>query len=176
MRALQNELQDRIVDLPGIKLPNFAGGAVGYLSYDCIQHFEPATAAPWLKDSIQIPDAMFMIYDTVVVFDHFRSTTTVVTHIRLPVSASNDIRPAYEEACALLQSVLETIHQAETALPPQAPASHDSTSSSGSQYSSNVGRNGYEAFISKLKRHINNGDIVQAVPSQRLSRTTTVHL
>lgn len=34
LRALQNELQDRIVDIPGIKLPNLAGGAVGYLSYD----------------------------------------------------------------------------------------------------------------------------------------------
>ena len=175
LRALQNELQDRVVGVPGIKLPNLAGGAVGYLSYDCIQQFEPTTAAPWLKDNVQIPDAMFMIYDTVVAFDHFQSTITVVTHIRLPDSTSTDIRPAYEEACALLRSVLATIHQAETALPPQAPASEDPASSSGNQYSSNVGRSGYEAFITKLKRYIIKGDIVQAVPSQRLSRNTTVH-
>jgi anthranilate synthase component I len=116
-----------------------------------------------------------MIYDTVVVFDHFRSTTTVVTHIKLPDSTSNDIRSAYEEACTFLRSVLATIHQAETELPPQAPACQDSTSSSENQYSSNVGRSGYEAFITKLKRHISKGDIIQAVPSQRLSRNTTVH-
>jgi len=118
---------------------------------------------------------MFMIYDTVVAFDHFQSTITVVTHIRLPDSTSIDIRPAYEEACALLRLVLATIHQVETALPPQAPVSEDSTSSSRNQYSSNVGRSGYEAFITKLKRYIIKGDIVQAVPSQRLSRNTTVH-
>jgi anthranilate synthase component 1 len=40
---------------------------------------------------------------------------------------------------------------------------------------SNVGKAGYEGFVSKLKEHIVAGDIIQAVPSQRLSKRSTLH-
>jgi anthranilate synthase component 1 len=41
---------------------------------------------------------------------------------------------------------------------------------------SNVGKKGYEGFVTKLRdEHIVNGDIIQAVPSQRLSRKTQLH-
>lgn len=162
------------MDIPERKLPILSGGAVGYLSFDCIQHFEPATATEGLNDNLQIPEALFMIYDTVVAFDHFHSTVTVTTHMKLPDSASGDIEPAYREAWELIRSVLEAIQQPETPLPPPPPA-HVEGSNSEAQYSSNVGRSGYEAFVTKLKQHIIRKDIVQAVPSQRLSRSTSVH-
>src|SRR5207247_2143327 len=73
LRALQSELAEPTVDIPGMNLPNLIGGAVGYLSYDCIEKFEPITSAPWLKDNLQIPEAMFMMFDTIVAFDHFKS-------------------------------------------------------------------------------------------------------
>lgn len=63
---------------------------------------------------LQVPDALFMIYDTVVVFDHFRSILTIVTHVELPRSPSEDIEPAYQQACALLQSILATIQRNDT--------------------------------------------------------------
>ena len=34
----------------------FTGGAIGYLSYDCIRFFEPKTAKEHLKDTLEIPD------------------------------------------------------------------------------------------------------------------------
>jgi anthranilate synthase component 1 len=40
---------------------------------------------------------------------------------------------------------------------------------------SNVGKEGYEGFVTTLKRHIVAGDIIQAVPSQRLARPTSLH-
>lgn len=171
MKALQSELQDRVADIPGLTLPVLSGGAVGYLSFDCIRYFEPATATQELKDNLHIPDALFMIYNTIVVFDHFKSTITIVTHMKLPESASDDIEPAYKEACDVLRSVMATIHQSETPLPPQTKPDTPAEA----QYSSNVGRSGYETFVTKLKENIMAGDIIQAVPSQRLSRTTSVH-
>ena len=78
LRALQEELRDRVLDIPGLKLPDLHGGAVGYLSFDCIRYFEPATAVQELKDNLHIPEALFMIFDTIVVFDHFHSTVTLV--------------------------------------------------------------------------------------------------
>ncbi len=156
-------------------MPNLIGGAVGYLSYDCIQKFEPVTSAPWLKDNLQIPEAMFMIFDTVVTFDHFKSAIILVTHIKVPESPAEDIEAAYTEACELLRSILETIQRTEIPLPAEQPVTQDSTLTSDTQYSANVGRKGYESFVTSLKEHIVKGDIVQAVPSQRLSRNITVH-
>lgn len=113
-----------------------------------------------------------MLFDTVVALDHFRSTLTIVTHMKVPESSSDDIQSAYDEACETLKSTLELIHQPETPLPAQTVASQ---SSSELQYSSNVGRCGYERFVTELKKYIVKGDIIQAVPSQRFSRSTQLH-
>jgi anthranilate synthase component 1 len=173
LKLLEAELsQYRVVSLPSSKLPPLNGGAVGFLTYDAIRWFEPKTALRPLKDNIKIPEALFMIYDTLVALDHFYSTLTLITHVRLPASASDDIRPAYESACATLRSVLATIQQEATPLPVQAAAKPGEGEA---EYASNVGRRGYEAFVTDLRNHIIAGDIVQAVPSQRFARRTGVH-
>jgi anthranilate synthase component 1 len=45
----------------------------------------------------------------------------------------------------------------------------------GNEAVSNVGKAGYEQFVTTLKKHIVAGDIIQAVPSQRLARPTSLH-
>ncbi|KAK5662232.1 hypothetical protein OQA88_8137 [Cercophora sp. LCS_1] len=171
LQALQAQLSnDRVVSIPSLRLPKLTGGAVGYISYDCIKYFEPKTARA-LKDNLHIPEALFMIFDTIVAFDHFFSTFTIVTHMRLPEDVGADFQAAYEEACATIRSTLDLIQQPETPLPPTNPGKPISEQ----QYSSNVGRHGYEGFVTSLKRHIVKGDIIQAVPSQRFSRSTSIH-
>ncbi|EAQ84512.1 conserved hypothetical protein [Chaetomium globosum CBS 148.51] len=65
LRALETELgQDRVINIPSLKLPSLTGGAVGYVSYDCIKYFEPKTARA-LKDNLQISEALFMLYDII---------------------------------------------------------------------------------------------------------------
>lgn len=170
LRALEATLsEDRVVNVPSLKLPKLTGGAVGYLSYDCIKYFEPKTERA-LKDNLHIPEALFMIFDTIVAFDHFFSTFTIVTHMRLPEDAA-DFQAPYDAACATIRSTLDLIMQPETPLPPRNP----SKPASEQQYASNVGRHGYETFVTELKKHIVKGDIIQAVPSQRFSRSTSLH-
>ncbi|SPQ26496.1 fa3f074e-b493-40ec-b301-4af4686e7b4b [Thermothielavioides terrestris] len=171
LRALEAQLgQDRVVSVPSLRLPSLTGGAVGYISYDCIKYFEPRTARP-LKDNLHIPEALFMIFDTIVAFDHFFQALTIVTHMRLPQIPADDFQAAYEQACATIRSTLELIQQPEIPLPPKKPAKPASSQ----EYSSNVGRHGYESFVTSLKSHIIKGDIIQAVPSQRFSRGTSLH-
>ncbi|KAK4442399.1 anthranilate synthase [Podospora aff. communis PSN243] len=171
LRALEAQLsEDRVVNIPSLRLPKLTGGAVGYISYDCIKYFEPKTARP-LKDNLHIPEALFMIFDTIVAFDHFFTTFTIVTHMRLPEDPAADFQTPYDEACATIRSTLELILQPETPLPPKNPSKPISEQ----QYSSNVGRHGYEGFVTDLKKHIVKGDIIQAVPSQRFSRSTSLH-
>ena len=50
-------------------LPVFYGGAVGYLSYDAVRYFEPTINEP-IEDDLGLPDMVFMITNTVVIFDH----------------------------------------------------------------------------------------------------------
>ncbi|KAK4139773.1 ADC synthase [Dichotomopilus funicola] len=170
LRALETQLgQDRVISVPSLKLPILTGGAVGYISYDCIKYFEPKTARP-LDDNLHIPEALFMLFDTIVTFDHFFQALTLVTHMRLPEDPA-DFQSAYDEACANLRATLATIQQPETPLPPK----QEADPSTSQQYASNVGRHGYESFVTNLKSHIVKGDIIQAVPSQRFSRGTSLH-
>ncbi|KAL5400298.1 hypothetical protein PMIN03_012489 [Paraphaeosphaeria minitans] len=45
----------------------------------------------------------------------------------------------------------------------------------GQEYKSNIGQDGYEGHVKRLKEHISVGDIIQAVPSQRFARPTSLH-
>jgi para-aminobenzoate synthetase component 1 len=55
-----------IESTPG--LPNFLGGAVGYLSYDLVREFE--TLPSMAKDELQLPHLQFGLYDIVTAVDH----------------------------------------------------------------------------------------------------------
>ncbi len=60
-------------------LPAFVGGAVGFFSYDAVRYLErlPAELAP--PDDLDVPEALFAITDTLVVFDHLRHKVLVVS-------------------------------------------------------------------------------------------------
>ena len=64
----------RAVQLKG--LPRFAGGAVGYASYDAVRYTENLPAMP--PDDRGLPDLSFAFYDRMVLFDHIRKTILVV--------------------------------------------------------------------------------------------------
>jgi anthranilate synthase component 1 len=77
LTVLKEEL-NRTVPAPVSGLPRFSGGAVGYLGYDVVRFFEelPETAEP----VIDIPDAVFLMADTLVVFDHARHQLLILAN------------------------------------------------------------------------------------------------
>ena len=167
---LEEELfQYREANIPGLDLPPLTGGAIGYVGYDCVRYFEPKTARP-MKDILKIPESFFMLFDTIVAFDHFFSTVKVITYLHITVSdESTSLIKRYNAACSILKSMIETLQAPKVPLPYQPPI----TKNSG--YTSNIGQTGYENHVRTLKKHIGTGDIIQAVPSQRFSRPTTLH-
>ena len=54
--------------VPVEDLPRFCGGAVGYLGYDVVRFFERLPGTP--QDDLGLPDSMFVLTDTCVIFDH----------------------------------------------------------------------------------------------------------
>ncbi|WVQ81452.1 anthranilate synthase component I [Cryptococcus sp. DSM 104549] len=171
LKALEKELQPyRFAKIPEIAA--FTGGAVGFITYDSVAHFEPVTApATPLHNPIPgLPDACFMLFSTNLIFDHIYQTLKIVSHVYLPDGTPPSAIPKlYEEATARIEALRVLLESPNTPVPEQPPIVI------GAQSESNVGKVGYEGFVTKLKEHIVKGDIIQAVPSQRLTRPTALH-
>lgn len=166
---LQQELaHHKYVKIP--EVPTFTGGAIGYVAYDCIQHFEPKTART-TKDTLGVPESIFMLADTIIIYDHLFQTVKAVSHIFFPDGMSpSNLSFMYDTAVAKARRLAKLVLEPTTPEVPQPPIT-----TIGAEAVSNVGKDGYEGFVTKLKEHIVAGDIIQAVPSQRLARPTSLH-
>ncbi len=94
-------------------LPRFFGGAVGWLAYDMVRHFERLpTRGP---DELGLPDMCFVLTDTVVVFDNLRGTLKVVASVDVD---GKDPNKAYDEACAKVDEICGRLLSPSRPLPP----------------------------------------------------------
>ena len=155
------------IQLPG--LPKFSGGAVGYISYDCIKYFEPKTRKP-LEDVLQLPEAVLMLCDLIVAFDRVYDRFQIINNVA--VTDSNDLQASFNKAAEAIDNVEKILRSESTPEeinPKQPPIKANQT------FTSNIGQEGYEGHVSTLKKHILKGDIIQAVPSQRVARPTSLH-
>jgi anthranilate synthase component 1 len=151
------------------QIPTFTGGAIGYVSYDCIQYFEPKTARR-LKDPLGIPEAVFMLVDTLLIYDHIYQNLKVVSHVFCPKNAGTvNLSFIYQTAVSKARRLAKILMANVTPEVPQRPIKL------GAEGVSNVGKAGYEGFVTTLKKHIVAGDVIQAVPSQRMARPTVLH-
>lgn len=164
----------KLVRIPG--LPMFTGGAMGYISFDCVHYFEPRTRQELADELPFLPESIFMFCETIVIFDHLRHQLRVVSHAHVPESFDplnseqvTAFKASYTAATEKIKAVVSKLQRPDTPLPIQPPIVLGNTPTS------NVGQSGYETFVKNLKTHIHQGDIIQAVPSQRLKRPTTLH-
>ena len=168
MLILERELAVyKYVKIP--QVPTFTGGAIGYVAFDAIQHFEPKTARP-LKDPLGIPEAAFMLADTLLIYDHLFQNIKFVSHVFCPENSSpSNLAFIYQTAVSKVRRLARAMMNPVTTEVPQQPITLGNTSTS------NIGKEGYQQHVTTLKEHIVAGDIIQAVPSQRLSRPTQLH-
>jgi anthranilate synthase component 1 len=163
------------VALPG--LPRFVGGLVGYLGYDVIRFFEPKLdvladasresprqGAPDFRPARAegLPEALYMLTDTLVAFDHARGRLLIIVNAHL----NGDPAAAYEDAIERIDRIAD---QLSAPLPSRTP--HHA--SAPAALSSNFTQSGFEDIVRAAKEHIAAGDIFQVVLSQRLSRRTS---
>lgn len=142
-------------------LPRLVGGAVGYLSYDVVRHFErlPDTA----QDDLDVPEAAFMLPDTLVIFDHTRHTITVLANAH---NADDNPDAAYNDAIRRIDQIVVTLGSPLPTIPFSEPMPDE-------ELTSNVAAEVYEANVDKAKQYIRDGDAFQIVLSQRFARRTS---
>ena len=145
-------------------LPRFTGGMVGYLSYDVVRHIErlPSLA----KEDLDLPDALFLLTDTLLIFDNVTHRITVVSNAVLSDDTPSGVERAYREAQQKIEAIIAALRR-----PMGAPVGRPARAGS-LHLESTVTREGFCGAVSRAKAYIEAGDIIQAVLSQRLTVRT----
>jgi len=176
LRRLMADLRSPFV--PG--LPRFTGGAVGFIGYDASPVFEPALQGAWDAASERWSangpgpadagrhgdredDAGFMLFDTVLAFDHVKHRILIIANAR--ITADEDLRALYQFACAKIQ-FLERELERGLSQPEQQRRSAP-------EIRTNQTRETFESGVRSIKERIAAGDIYQAVLSQRFETDIT---
>ncbi|HZC05227.1 MAG TPA: anthranilate synthase component I [Ktedonobacterales bacterium] len=163
--AVRAELERRPITPAIGQEPRFHGGAVGYLAYETAARFEPAVPIP-VDDPLDLPEAVFMFSDTLLIFDHVRHTARLLTWADSAATAGDEAR-ADAEAHARLDDLERRLRRAT---PRQTPALRRSASRQSPVVPSRLeSREGYAGAVRRVKEYVRAGDCFQVVPSRRLA-------
>ncbi|MDD4932472.1 MAG: chorismate-binding protein [Methylacidiphilaceae bacterium] len=139
-------------------LPLFSGGAVGFLGYEGATCFEPTVPRARRAD-LGTPDLLFLLADTVMVFDHQERKIQLIAYAWL----KGDPEAAYVEAVGRvdwMQAALSRGVQRPLLLRPETVGDLP--------FTANMKPEEYVRMTERMAEYIRAGDIFQVVPSQRL--------
>ena len=143
------------------ELPRFHGGAVGYFGYDIVRFVEKLPEET--EDDLNLWDCVYIITDTVVVFDNINNKVNIIANAFVPDKESAE--DAYNDSLAKIRNIKEKL---------QGPLSYNNhynfcstDSNTDVELDSNFEKKAYEDAVLKTKEYIKAGDIIQAVISQR---------
>jgi len=137
-------------------LPRFTGGAVGYLGYGAASWFEPVLGDLGVSDD-GADQAGFMLFDTVLAFDHVQHRILIVANAR--ITADEDLESLYQFACAKIQFLERELERNLSRT--------NHANAQPLQFTSNHSKEEFEAQVRAAKEYIAAGDIYQVVLSQR---------
>lgn len=137
-------------------LPDFNGGLVGYFGYETIRYIEPKLHKINQKDELGTPDILLMLSNDLLVFDNLLNQAFIITHI-------NPSTQSFEQAASHLEAISKQINQ------PLKPQKYSSDKITEQDFVSSFGEENYKTAVEKIQQYIKAGDVMQVVPSQRLS-------
>ena len=143
----------RSPQVPG--LPKFAGGYLGYFSYDAVRYVEPRLKdVP--PDDLEIPDILLFQCREVVAFDHLTHKLSIIVNI----PAKGDYEENYREGTRRIRTLLDEVTRFSYVYREEKDAAEP-------RVTSNISREEYLANVEKAKEYIREGDIFQVVLSTR---------
>jgi anthranilate synthase component 1 len=158
---IKKMMQDfKPVEIEG--LPRFYGGMVGYMGYDMVRFFEKIPDKN--PDDLKLPDAIFILADSLLVFDHVNHTIKIVYNATLPkikrLPKIKKIR-IYQMAIKNIESIHSALKQ------PLKEKKQNLDSQKRPKIVSNFKKAEFQNIVKKALEFIKRGDIIQAVLSQR---------
>lgn len=153
-------VMDRYSVPPAPKSVRFAGGAVGYLSYDLVRFLEHLPAHS--VDDLDIPDLHFMFPGLLLIYDHLfhRLTLTALA------PCGDNPEQLYDELTRRLEECARTLARPLKADP-------DISNPQTVELTASLSKAEYMERVERAKEHIRAGDILQVVPSVRFSAPLT---
>jgi anthranilate synthase component 1 len=166
--AIRDAVATTTVELPGVDLPPFRGGTVGYLSYETASLCEP-TVPRAVRDALDLPDAVLLAVDALLAFDHVRHRLFAVTHVRI----DGDVDAAYNRAVQRIDEICDRLAQPFSGLiAPSIPAVTE-TADPLLGAMSNMLPEQFQRMVEQCKEQIAAGEAIQIVVSQRFSRSVS---
>lgn len=166
LKELKSIMRDfKPVSIKG--LPRFYGGLVGYIGYDMVRFFEDIPDKN--KNDLDFFDSVFLLTDTMLIFDHVNHTIKIVKNIilkdKLGVKTKKHL---YGLAAREIEAICAGLDRVSPAL-----GRHNKNKKSKLNISSNLTKGQFCGMVKKAKLYIKKGDIIQVVLSQRLKTRLT---
>ena len=137
-------------------LPDFNGGLVGYFGYEIIRYIEPRLKNIDKTDELNVPDILLMVSNDLLVVDNLSSKVYIITHI-------DPTENSYDDAILKLDAIDKDIKKV---------FEHKTSASENikpTDFVSNFGKKNFLKAVKDVQKYIIAGDVMQVVPSQRLS-------
>ena len=144
----------KVPDLPG--LPRFCGGLVGAFGYDTVRYIETKLARDKSPDPLGVPDILLLLSEEIAIVDNLSGKLTLVVY------AEPGFPGAWKQTQARLKELLAKL-RAPVAIPPEVQATS-------APAVSEFGEEAFKAAVRRAKQYIVDGDVMQVVLSQRMSK------
>ncbi|MBK8114682.1 MAG: anthranilate synthase component I [Candidatus Accumulibacter sp.] len=141
---------------PTTGLPRFCGGLVGCFGYDTVRYIETRLTRSQKADDLGIPDIVLLLSEEIAVVDNLSGKLTLVVY------AEPGVPGAYHKAHARLRELLASLRE-PVRIPPETPRSSQPAASM-------FGEAQFRQAVVKAKHYITEGDLMQVVLSQRMSK------
>ncbi|MBF7730785.1 aminodeoxychorismate synthase component I [Pseudomonas sp. N040] len=147
-RDFLQRLRESVAALGSAEVPDghelpFAGGLIGYLSYDFGRRLERIENIA--VDDLHLPDACFGLYAWALISDHLQQTSQLVFHPALPAGKRGDLLQLFSQADAAAAGSFSLC----------------------SAFQANLDQQAYHAAFSKIRQYIEAGDCYQVNFTQR---------
>lgn len=183
LKEIENIMSNfKVAEVKG--LPRFSGGLVGYMGYDMVRFFEKLPDEN--PDDLKVPDSIFMMADSLVIFDHSTHKVKIVVNAYLVKGQGSRVNSGdiYDKVIKKIEEIIEKLNAPEEkkkiSLDGVYPESLDfardklrrgtrdkKIKSKKHKIESNFTKAEFEDIVRKAKEYIRAGDIIQVVPSQR---------
>ncbi len=147
---IENKVKNLPKDVP------FSGGLVGYFGYETIKFIEKKLDIN-KKDNLNVPDIFLFVCNEIIIFDNLEN------RIQIIVNTKTDKEENYDKSLSRIDELEELINKKEEIRSPK--KIHDKN-----EFSSSFKKENFVEAVKKTKGYISDGDVMQVVLSQRLSK------
>lgn len=154
------DLMSKYNPVPAPELPRFFGGAVGFFGYDIVRFIEDLPEDT--VDDLGIWDCLYMVTDSILVFDNINHKIKIISSAYVP--NKKDAKSSYTKALKKIEDLKCRLKKRVSVYENQYTKKNKKLSI---KLESNFKPKNFKEAVKKTQKYIREGDIIQAVISQR---------